>query len=169
MPSTGKRTYNVRRIKQTRLYSVQEIGKLFDLHKNAEELIKPHVIELMRTAVLLDLQPIDDRKPYMIRGNVLADFLRQRQQSRKCKCAPDQFYCCKCRAPRKASLGMVDALFDTPTKLRLIALCEQCSTAMHKNQSAENLPALHKIFQIRTLPPKYLSDCVSPTVNSDMR
>lgn len=72
-------------------YSVQEVAELYGLHKNA-------VLRWIKDGLPI----IDQRKPYLIYGADFADYLDGRQKKRKHKCGSDEFYCCKCRAPRKA-------------------------------------------------------------------
>ncbi len=98
--SRRRRTYNVRLIKATWPYSVQEIAALFSLHKNA-------VLRWVKEG----LQVNGDRRPYLIRGNELTRFLTARQKGRKRKCSTKEFHCFKCRAPRAAYLGIADIAF----------------------------------------------------------
>jgi hypothetical protein len=62
-----KRTYNVRRIKATWPYTVQEIAELFRIHKNA-------VLRWLKDG----LQANKDQRPFLIRGEELIRFLNAR-------------------------------------------------------------------------------------------
>ncbi len=75
-----KRTYNIRRIKATWPYSVQEIAELFGIHKNA-------VLRWLQDG----LQANRDQRPFLIRGAELARFLTARQTSKRRKCSTTEF------------------------------------------------------------------------------
>jgi hypothetical protein len=64
-----KRRYNVRRIKATWPYSVQEIATLFGIHKNA-------VLRWLKEG----LQADRGQRPFLIRGDELTRFLTARQK-----------------------------------------------------------------------------------------
>ena len=48
----------------------------------------------------LGLSSVDDRRPALIHGGDLIEFLDARQARRKQKCATDELYCFRCRRPR---------------------------------------------------------------------
>ncbi len=152
-----KRTYNVRLIKKTWPYSVQEIAALYGLHKST-------VLRWLKDG----LQPNADGRPYLIRGDELARFLSARQKSRKRKCTTREFYCLKCRTPREAYLGIADIVFASPTRFRLKAICCVCSTSVNKVQGVRNLQKIRNDFQIQQLTGKHLLECAGPSLNSDL-
>jgi hypothetical protein len=151
-----KRTYNIRLIKATVSYSPYEIAILFGLHKNA-------VLRWKKDG----LQTIDGRKPYLIRGNILKAFLDERQKNRKQKCAADEFFCVRCRAPCRAREGQAEVVFERLKIIRLKAICALCGTPMNKAQSAKNLAEIMKIFYVQKLEGSHISGCIDPSVNSD--
>ena len=152
-----KRTYNVRLIKATWPYSVQEIAALYGLHKNA-------VLRWLKEG----LQPNGDKRPHLIRGEELARFLTARQKGRKRKCSVREFYCFKCRAPREAYLGIADIVFLSPTRFRVKALCAVCSTPVNKVQGIASLQQIQKFFHVQQLTGEHLMASGDPSVNSDL-
>lgn len=153
-----KRTYNTRLIRLGLSYSVQEIAELFGLHKNA-------VLRWIRDG----LPTTDQRKPYLIHGAELAAYLKRRQGGRKHKCRPDEFFCCKCRVPRRAWENLADMEIRNETKLALSAVCATCGTSMHRMGSVKKMPEYQKIFSIQTIKDQRITDCPSPSVMRDMR
>ena len=139
-PVRRKRRYNVRLIKATWPYSVQEVAELFGVHKNA-------VLRWLREGLLADR----DRRPFLIRGDELARFLRGRQADKRQKCTATQFYCFKCRSPREAYLGIVDVVIETPSRLRLKALCSVCDTSVNKVQSVRDMEKIRSRFNVQEL------------------
>jgi hypothetical protein len=151
-----KRTYNVRRIKATWPYSVQEVAELFGIHKSA-------VLRWLKEG----LQANPDQRPYLIRGNELARFLTARQIGRRRKCAFPEFYCVKCRAPREAYLRIADITIESPTRLRAKALCGVCGTPVNKVQAVRELSRIQQCFEIQQLTGEHLLERTSTSLNSD--
>ena len=90
----------------------------------------------------------------------LIDFLNARQRKNKVTLAVDEFYCCKCHAPRKPWEGMAELTIRTSKTGNLKALCEQCNTRMHK------LISLTKLAEIENALTLLTSTLVQPTNNS---
>ena len=153
-----KRTYNTRLIKATWPYTVEEIAALFDLHKNA-------VLRWLKEG----LQANTESRPYLVRGNELTRFLDNRQQSKKQKCAPTEFFCFKCRAPRNAYEGIADLKAESSRTFRVKVICAACSTAMSKIQSIKNLSKIESCFHVQQREGWHLIEGFNPSVNSDMR
>ena len=108
-----------------------------------------------------------DRRPYLIRGDDLARFLAARQNGRKRRCAADEFYCFKCRAPRKAYENIVDIEFVGPARLRLKGICEVCDTPLNKMQGVEKLPKIREIFHVQQVAERHITGCALPNLNRD--
>lgn len=152
-----KRTYNLRLIKATWPYTVQEIAALFAVHKNA-------VLRWLKEG----LHANKDKRPFLIRGDELIRFLSARQQSRKRKCSLTEFFCFKCRAPREAYLGIADVVIESPSRFRVKALCAVCSTAVNKVQGVKKLQKIQSIFHVQQLAGLHLIECVDASVNCDL-
>ncbi len=151
-----KRTYNVRLVKATWPYTVQEIADLFKLHKNV-------VLRWLKEGLYADR----DSRPFLIRGDELSRFLSERMATRRTKCAPDQFYCFKCRGPRKAYLGIADVAIESPTTLRLTSICAVCSTRVSKVQAVRDLPRIRTLFEIQQLTGEHVLGRTDASVNVD--
>ena len=116
-----RRRYRINLIKGTQLYDTGEIAKLFGIHRNT-----------VRHWFKDGLRPIDDRWPVYVHGSELRAFLAQRQEARRRKCAPGEFYCFGCRASRAPWEGLVDVAPHTEKVARLKAICGTCETDMHR-------------------------------------
>jgi hypothetical protein len=152
------RTYNVRRIKATWPYTVQEIAELFRIHKNA-------VLRWLKDG----LRANKDQRPFLIRGEELIRFLNARQTRKKCKCTATEFYCFKCRGPREAYLGIVDIAIESPARLRVKSLCAICSTPINKVQNARDLPKIKNRFHVQQLTGERILDRTVASLNSDLK
>ena len=135
-----KRTHNIQRIKAGDSYFVQEICDMLKVHKNT-------VREWRRRGLPL----IDDRRPYMILGSALKEFLRHRQSSRQHTCKPEQFYCFRCKQPRRARKNVIDATIKTAKIINLGGICEQCGCPVNKRASIKKLADIAVIFTIRAV------------------
>jgi hypothetical protein len=153
--ATRRRRYPVNRIKQTCSYDPADIAKLFGIHRNT-----------VRHWLKVGLTPIDDRRPIIIHGTVLKTFIAERQQARRQACAPGEFFCFRCRAPRKPWGDMADLTVRTEKIANLSALCRVCETAMHKSIRRADVPKIAKLISLQTLPPERLSDCPDASANS---
>lgn len=153
-----RRTYNTRSIKRNLSYSIQEISELFGLHENA-------VLRWVKDGLSI----IDQKKPYLINGQELADYLDLKQTKRRTKLKPDEFHCCKCRAPRKAWENQVDILIKNQSKLIISGLCCVCETIIHRLGSMRKLEEYQKIFSIQTIQEEHIIDRNSPSVKCDIK
>ncbi len=140
MPSaTGRRTHNVRLIKTDWTYTVDEISQLFSVHPNA-----------VRRWIKAGLETIDTSRPILIHGSDLRAFVTNRQKARKQKCSEGEFYCCRCRAPRRPWENLVDLVPVPPSKVMLKAICSECSTKMHRAGTLRKRPEYERVFDIQT-------------------
>ena len=152
-----KRAYNVRLIKATWPYTVQEIAALLKVHKNA-------VLRWLNQG----LQANRDKRPFLIRGDELIRFLTVRKHRNKHECNVTEFFCFKCRSPREAYLGIADVVIESPTRFRVKALCVLCGTAVNKMQGIKKLQKIQSVFHVQQLAGQHLIECISPSVNSDL-
>lgn len=151
-----KRKYNTRLIKQTLSYSTQDIVSLFGLHKRTVQ--EWHTQGLPR---------IDDRKPFLVLGSDLKEFLDKRQGSRRRHCQPNEFYCFKCRSPRTCWENVVDIKFLNEKRLMIIGVCAQCDTPLNKISSPKKLDELYKIFVVQKIQDEHIFG-FNPTIyNTD--
>jgi hypothetical protein len=126
-----KRHPNHRLVKTHRNYTVEEIARLFGIHKNT-----------VRSWVKTGLATIDDERPMLILGPVLIDFLKNRRAKNKRPCKPGQLYCLRCRTPKFPAGAMAEYKPVTEKFGNLIAICPDCDTMMYQRIS------LAKIGQI---------------------
>jgi hypothetical protein len=154
-----KRYPNHRLVKIHRSYTVEEIAKLFGLHKNT-----------VRRWVKDGLATTDDKRPMLILGHVLVAFLQARRVKNKQTCKPGELYCVRCRAPKPPAGDMAEYFPITEKFGNLIGICPDCDAFMNRHVS------LAKIGQVRgrmdiTFPEESLQlyESANPTLNSDFR
>jgi hypothetical protein len=84
------------------------------------------------------LAAIDDRRPILIRGLDLLDYLKAKAKPKQ-SCPPGQCYCVKCKAPKEPDGGMAEYFVLTSTSGNLRAICPTCGTLMHRRTSMVQL------------------------------
>jgi hypothetical protein len=114
------------------------------------------------------LTPNAGGRPLLIRGSELHRFLKARQTDKRRKCGEAEFFCFKCREPREAYLGIADLVVESPTRLRVKAICAACGINVNKTQGTRNLPRLHTLFSVQELTGAHLLERAALNVNSDL-
>jgi excisionase family DNA binding protein len=147
-----------RSVKIHRNYTVDEASRLTGYAKGT-----------IRRWIRSDSLPaIDDRKPVLILGTDLHAYFSVRARSGP-KLQPDECYCLKCRAPRRPALGMVDYVPLTANTGNLTAICEVCSTLMHKAISLSSIGALSGVLDVTMREAnKRLADTSNPTLHDHL-
>jgi len=148
-----KRTYNTRLIKRDYSYFVGEIAELFDVHPNA-----------VRRWMKAGLITLDARRPFLIHGADLIDFLDMRQAQRKQKCAVDELFCLRCRRPRHPRFGRVELKFRNEMRLDLSGVCEACGARMHRAGSVVRLKEYRQAFSIEMPGEGRITGCSDPSL-----
>ena len=153
-----RRRYPVNLVKLSCSYDPAEIAKLFGIHRNT-----------VRHWLKEGLVPIDDRRPILISGSVLRVFIIGRQQARKRKCAPGEFFCFRCRAPRKPWGGMADFSTHNNKIAKAIAFCSVCETAMHRMIRRADLSKFVAQLGSQKLPSTRITDRPDASDNCDIK
>ena len=156
---TVKRHANYRRAKIHRNYTVEDVADLFDVHKNT-----------VRAWIKAGLPTCGAKRPVLILGIDLANFLRARRTKNKRPCKPGEFYCFRCRVPKSPAEGMTDLLHVTDKVGHLKALCPDCLCVMNRRVSMSKLAQVWGKMDI-TFPQalEQVSESTQPNVNSDLR
>jgi len=94
MSRSSKRRPDKRKVRVTKNYSVQEMAKLFDKSEST-------ILDWIREG----LPTIDDKKPVLVFGWQLKGWHEAKWAARKIKCEPLEFYCSRCRGPRRLAPG----------------------------------------------------------------
>lgn len=149
--------FNPRRAKIHRTYTIDEIARLFDVHRNT-----------VRQWVKHGLPTCDDQRPMLIIGRDLANFLTLKRTKNKQPCKPGEVYCVRCRAPQSPALGMADYKPLTSTSGNLIGICPQCDGMIYRRTSLTRLEAAKGNLEVRfTEEQKHIGESNHPSVNSD--
>jgi hypothetical protein len=145
---------NPRRVKIHRCYTVEEVAKLFAAHKNT-----------VRDWLKAGLPKIDDRKPILILGRQLAGFLHMRRARRQRRCRAGEFYCFRCRAPKRAAACAAEYLPITARSGNLRATCVDCGTRMFRRVSFHKLAVVADLHVVLPQAQQRLTECADPSLN----
>ncbi len=123
--------YNPNKAKRHHCYTITEVGELFSVHKNT-------VGKWIQEGLFV----MDDKKPYLIHGEDLREFLAAYNKKNKASCRVDELYCVRCKSPQKPFGGLVDYVPMTSSQGQLKGVCSCCDTPMNRFISLVKAEAL---------------------------
>ena len=124
----ASRLPNPRKAKIHRSYTVEEVAQLYGVHRNT-----------VRAWLKQGLPTCDDKRPLLILGRDLAEFLTAKRTKNKQPCKPGEIYCVGCKLPRVPVMQMADFQPLTPTTGNLIGICPDCERLMYRRVSTARL------------------------------
>ena len=143
--------------KMHRNYTVEEAASVFGVHKNS-----------VRAWIKAGLPVCDAKRPMLILGTDLRDYLKGKRSERKRRCGPDELYCLRCREPRCPAEGMVDYIPMTAATGRLNALCPVCLAVMNRYVGTNDLAKVRVKFDVRvTKSQQHIGKSNLPLANCD--
>ncbi|MDP2323805.1 MAG: helix-turn-helix domain-containing protein [Gammaproteobacteria bacterium] len=152
-----RRLPNPRRVKIHRSYSVEEVARLLDVHKNT-------VREWRRRG----LPTMDEQRPLLILGRDLAAYLVQRRRANKRPCQPGEIYCVRCRKPQRPAGDMADYLPLSATGGNLEGICPACDSMIYRRVSYAGLKAVRGDLAVSLAGVlERIDESSKPSVNSD--
>ena len=156
MPS---RMPNPRLVKIHRNYSVEEIAGLFGTHRNT-----------VRRWIKTGLPTCDDKRPTLVLGRSLMEFLYTKRTKNKQPCKLGEIYCVRCRTPKTPAGNMAEYQAVNGRTGNLIGICPTCELLINRRVALAKLPAFQALLEI-TLPLAvlHIEDSHDPCVNSDSR
>lgn len=142
-----------------RNYTVEEVANLFSVHKNT-----------VRLWVKDGLATNDNKKPMLILGSNLKQYLQSKRKTNKRKCLPFEIYCVRCRLPQVPAENMVDYEPTNDSMGRLIGLCPSCNGIINKYFNFAKLEQIKGKLDI-TIPKalKHINESSKPLLNSDFK
>ena len=127
----GVRHPNPRLAKIHRSYSVEDVSRLFKIHKNT-----------VRNWLKQGLKPLDDQRPTLIRGEEIRRFLGERRAHAKQACGPGRIFCLPCRAPKMPAGNMAECIQTGDTTGTLRGICPTCDRMIYRRVNPLKLEAV---------------------------
>jgi hypothetical protein len=154
-----RRHPNPRLAKIHRTYTVAEVADLFGLHRNT-----------VRQWIKSGLPVLDDRRPALVFGRDLRDFLQARREKNKRKCQPAEIYCVKCREPRRPAGGIAEYRPSAGGLGSLIGICPECDCFMYRRTSEPKLEQIRGELEVTfSQASTHIGDSNRPSPNSDFK
>lgn len=153
----GHRHPNGRLAKIHRSYSVDDVSRLFKVHKNT-----------VRNWLRQGLEAVDDQRPILIRGHELRRFLAERRSRSKQACGPGRIYCLPCRAPKLPVGRMAECVATGDTTGTLQGICPDCNRMIYRRVNPQKLDTVRGDLDINvTRPRTRIVETTTPNVNCD--
>lgn len=148
---------NPRLAKIHRNYTVDEIAKLYGVHRNT-----------VRAWIRRGLPTTDQRKPLLVKGNHLAAFLQAKRTANKRTCGPGAIYCLRCREPRQPAGGVVHYRPLTPTQGNLVGQCGVCGAWVNRRASLAKLAGFQGVLRVTLAQvQEHIDESLKPSLHSD--
>jgi hypothetical protein len=94
------------------------------------------------------LQPIDDRRPTMVRGDVLNEFHASRRAKAKKPCGPGHMYCLPCQGPQRPGGDIADYAPLSATSGMLSAICPGCGRMLFQRVNQKRLAEFRALIEV---------------------
>jgi len=126
MRGKKKRTYNTRLFRSRRAYSFSEIAEILNTHIRTVQIWRRDGLRILD----------DGMKPFLVMGQDIRTFLKERVQSRKQPLKTGEFFCPKCQKPRKSRPNQLAAEFTNRglgplyKQVLLRGVCESCGQSL---------------------------------------
>lgn len=153
----GPRHPNPRLAKIHRSYSVEEITRLFKVHKNTA-----------RAWLRNGLEAIDGQRPTVVRGEEIRRFLGERRRRSKRPTGPGRIYCLPCRAPKVPAGKMAECVVTVATSGMLQGICPDCDRMIYRKVNPQELATVRGDLDVTvTQAETRIDETTGPNVNCD--
>ncbi|WP_197435045.1 excisionase family DNA-binding protein [Nitratireductor arenosus] len=133
------RRFDPRRIKRHHSYTVDEAARTIGATRGT-----------VRRWLDNDLPAIRDRRPFLILGEDLANYMARRARP-KIACPPGTCYCVKCHQARQPAGNIAEFVPINAHSGNLRALCPDCGYLMHRRTSFSQLEAIRGILDVAVM------------------
>lgn len=147
-----------RRVKIHRSYTIDEAARTVGAAKGT-----------VRRWIDKGLPAIRDRKPILIRGADLSDFMAKRSRPKR-SCPPGTCYCVKCRDARQPAGMMAEFVPINAMSGNLRAICPDCGSLMHRRTSHSQLVTIRTLLDVSIVEAALrIDDSFQPSTNDHLR
>jgi hypothetical protein len=144
-----------RRVKALRTYTIDEAARTLEVHRNT-----------VRHWIKAGLHVIVDKRPILMLGSDLAEYLLRRRDARRQPCRAGQMFCLKCRKPQEPAGQMADFVASSATSGALVGICPSCNRLMYRRVSMARLPEVAGALDVHlTRAQPRIEDTAIPNVN----
>lgn len=133
----GKRRFEPRRAKIHRSYTVEEVARLYGVHK-----------QTVRNWMKAGLPYLSGRRPHLILGHELRKFHVDRREGARCPCQEGELYCLRCRSPKGPAGDMLDYIPISLVSGNFRGICPTCGGFIHRRVSLAKVDAVKGICEV---------------------
>lgn len=119
----------------------------YEVGEAAAALGKSHAT--IRNWIKDGLPVMAQKKPCLISGAALREYLRAKGVKSRSPLASDELYCLSCRTGRRPLDMAVDALPNTPKTTRLKGVCDQCGATANRMISNSKAYEFARTFRFK--------------------
>jgi excisionase family DNA binding protein len=149
---------NGRRVKIHHNYTIGAAAELLGVHKHT-----------VRRWIAAGLPTTDAKRPFLVRGEDIRAHLRARAPIKQ-RCRPGEFYCLKCRTPKRPALDMAEYLPRTPSRGHLRGICPICDRMIYRTVNRASIEQMRGGLDITfPLAERRLSDSAEPLSDVDIK
>jgi hypothetical protein len=155
----GKRKFNPNRAKIHRAYSVDEVARLYSVHKAT-----------VRNWFKAGLKAFTSKRPHLIHGADLRAFHTSRREALRQRCRPGELYCLRCRRPQRPAGDMLDYIPITLLSGNFRGICPECDGFIHRRVGLASVDAARGDCAVEyPHGQQRLSDMPSPSPDCDLQ
>ncbi len=148
-----KRKPDLRCIRASACYTAPEVADLLGV-----------AVGTVRTWMKHGLPCLTDGRPFLIPGDELKTWLKDRRQRHRQKCQSDEIFCFGCRKPRCPQPGTVTIVPRNEKTTIIKGRCPVCGCTMNRGGSVARLEDTKRAFGVRTIGQTHLTVSVEPIV-----
>lgn len=126
------------RVRSNRPYTIVTLAELLE--------VNPATIRRWIKLHGLDSAITDTRRPIILNGAKIKDWMKARQADKRQPCAPNEMYCVRCKAPRRIKAETFHIFQRKASKLAAKGECEACGLTLQRFGSVANRAALEAVF-----------------------
>ena len=153
MMTKRSRKPDLRRIRASACYTAPEAAELLGV-----------AVGTVRSWMKHGLPCLKDSRPFLIPGDDLKTWLKDRQKRRRQTCQPDEIFCFGCRVPRRPQPGTVTIVPRNEKTTIIKGRCHVCGSTMNRAGSVAKLEDTKRAFGVRTIGQEHLTVSTEPTV-----
>jgi excisionase family DNA binding protein len=133
--------FDRRKIKRNHNYTIEQAARTIGASKGT-----------IRRWLEKRLPAIRDRKPYLILGEDLIDYL-DRQARPKQPCPPGTCYCVKCKTAKRPAGDIAEFVPVNARSGNLRGICPDCGSLAHRRHSYAQLEAIRSFLDVTIVEP----------------
>lgn len=95
------------------------------------------------------MQTCDDRRPTLVQGADLIEFLKSRRQKNRVKSPAGHIFCVRCRGVKSPAGKMVDYVATSPALGNLVGICPDCSGLIFRRVNPAKLRSVCADLDVR--------------------